>query len=94
MDGAIAAAVELGYPLAVKLARGPVHKTEAHAVMLNIEDETALRSAVTAVQSVALRERDVLIQPMVKPGTELIVGAMQDPRFGPTRDGRRRRCPR
>ena len=84
VHGAIAAAVELGYPLAVKLARGPVHKTEAHAVMLNIEDETALRSAVTAVQSVALRERDVLIQPMVKPGTELIVGAMQDPQFGPS----------
>lgn len=83
VDGAIIAAAELGYPLAVKLARGPVHKTEAHAVMLNIEDETALRSAVTAVQSVALRERDVLIQPMVKPGTELIVGAMQDPQFGP-----------
>ena len=82
VDGAIAAA-ELGYPLAVKLARGPVHKTEAHAVMLNIEDATALRSAVTAVQSVALRERDVLIQPMVQPGTELIVGAMQDPQFGP-----------
>ena len=82
-DGAIAAAAELGYPLAVKLARGPVHKTEAHAVMLNIENDTALRSAVSAIQSVALRERDVLIQPMVKPGTELIVGALQDPQFGP-----------
>ena len=82
-DGAIATAAELGYPLAVKLARGPVHKTEAHAVMLNIENETALRSAVSAIQSVALRERDVLIQPMVKPGTELIVGALQDPQFGP-----------
>ncbi len=81
--GAIVAAAELGYPLAVKLARGPVHKTEAHAVMLNIENETALRSAITAVQSVASRERDVLIQPMVKPGTELIVGAIQDPQFGP-----------
>jgi acyl-CoA synthetase (NDP forming)/GNAT superfamily N-acetyltransferase len=83
VDGAIIAAAELGYPLAVKLARGPVHKTEAHAVMLSIENEAALRSAVSAVQSVALRERDVLIQPMVKPGTELIVGAMQDPQFGP-----------
>jgi acyl-CoA synthetase (NDP forming)/RimJ/RimL family protein N-acetyltransferase len=83
VDGAIAAAAELGYPLAVKLARGPVHKTGAHAVVLNIENETALRSAVIAVQSVALRERDVLIQPMVNPGTELIVGALQDPQFGP-----------
>jgi acyl-CoA synthetase (NDP forming)/RimJ/RimL family protein N-acetyltransferase len=83
VDGAITAAAELGYPLAVKLARGPVHKTEAHAVMLGIGNETALRSAVSAVQSVAVRERDVLIQPMVKPGTELIIGAMQDPQFGP-----------
>jgi acetyl coenzyme A synthetase (ADP forming)-like protein len=83
VDGAIAAAAELGYPLAVKLARGPVHKTEAHAVLLDIENESALRSAVRTVQSVALQERDVLIQPMVKPGTELIVGAVQDPQFGP-----------
>jgi acyl-CoA synthetase (NDP forming)/RimJ/RimL family protein N-acetyltransferase len=83
VDGAIVAAAELGYPLAVKLARGPVHKTEAHAVMLDIGNETALRSAVSAVQSVAVREPDVLIQPMVMPGTELIIGAIQDPQFGP-----------
>jgi hypothetical protein len=66
----------------VKVARGTVHKTDIGGVRLDITDEAALREAVVDVQT-ASGTSDVLIQPMVGPGTELIAGALQDPQFGP-----------
>ena len=81
-DAAAAAAAELGYPVVVKVARGTVHKTDIGGVRLDISDEAALREAVIDVQT-ASGTSDVLIQPMVGPGTELIAGALQDPQFGP-----------
>jgi succinyl-CoA synthetase beta subunit len=81
-NAAAAAAAELGYPVAVKVARGTVHKTDIGGVRLAISDEAALREAVVDVQ-MASGTSDVLIQPMVGPGTELIAGALQDPQFGP-----------
>jgi succinyl-CoA synthetase beta subunit len=81
-DAAVPAAAELGYPVAVKVARGTVHKTDIGGVRLDITDEVALRAAVVDVQT-ASGMPDVLIQPMVGPGTELIAGALQDPQFGP-----------
>ena len=78
VDDALIAAAELGYPVAVKLAGGTVHKTDVGGVRLGIADERALREAF-----VAMPPGDVLIQPMAPPGTELIAGAVQDPQFGP-----------
>lgn len=81
-DAAVRAAAELGYPVAVKVAHGVVHKTDVGGVRLNVPDAAALRDAVTAVQTAAASPA-VLIQPMARPGTELIAGALQDPQFGP-----------
>jgi acetyl coenzyme A synthetase (ADP forming)-like protein len=81
-DQAAEAAPELGYPLVVKAADGGLHKTELGAVRVGIADEHALRCAVADVLS-AVPESRVLLQPVVPPGTELILGALQDPRFGP-----------
>jgi acyl-CoA synthetase (NDP forming)/GNAT superfamily N-acetyltransferase len=80
-DAAAVAAHELGYPVVAKLARGAVHKTDIGGVRLNIADETEVRAAVAALQASGAVE--VLIQPMVGPGTELIAGAIQDAQFGP-----------
>jgi acyl-CoA synthetase (NDP forming) len=80
-DAAVAAARELGYPIAAKVASGAVHKTDVGGVRLNIADEHGLRAVVAELQAAA--PGDVLIQPMVGPGTELIMGAVQDPQFGP-----------
>ena len=80
-DAAVQAAAELGYPLAAKIARGTVHKTEAGGVRLNLRDAAAVRDAVAAIQ--ATGATDVLIQPMVGSGVELILGAVQDQQFGP-----------
>jgi acyl-CoA synthetase (NDP forming)/RimJ/RimL family protein N-acetyltransferase len=80
-DAAAQAAAELGYPVVAKIARGAVHKTEAGGVRLDLRDDAAVRDAVAAVQ--ATGARDVLLQPMVGPGVELIMGAVEDPQFGP-----------
>ena len=81
-DAAVRAAAEFGYPVAVKLAGGVVHKTDVGGVRLGVGDETALREAFAAVRA-AGSASDVLIQPMVAAGTELIAGAVQDAQFGP-----------
>jgi acetyl coenzyme A synthetase (ADP forming)-like protein len=82
-DAAAVAAYELGYPVVAKLARGAVHKTDIGGVRLNIADEAELRAAVAALQASDSRAAEILIQPMVGTGTELIAGALQDAQFGP-----------
>ncbi|WAX57636.1 GNAT family N-acetyltransferase [Jatrophihabitans cynanchi] len=81
-DAAAAAAIELGYPLVVKAAGGGLHKSELGAVRVGIADERELRTNVAEIAA-AVPGTDILLQPMLAPGTELIVGALQDQRFGP-----------
>ncbi len=84
MDDAVRAADELGYPVAVKLAGGAVHKTDVGGVRLGIADEAQLRLAFDGVQTAGSAASQVLIQPMAPSGgTELIAGVLQDPQFGP-----------
>jgi acyl-CoA synthetase (NDP forming) len=84
-EEAVAAAKELGFPVAVK-AVGPtvLHKTEVGGVRLGLADEIAVREACVAMRS-ALGERltDFLVQRMVPGGVEVIAGVTYDPTFGP-----------
>jgi acyl-CoA synthetase (NDP forming) len=80
----------LAFPLAVKvLSRDVPHKTEAGAVRLNIADLAALKQAAREVMRAARAYRHdahidgVLVQEMAS-GLEVIVGAVNDPYFGPT----------
>ena len=86
LDPAAAAAERLGWPVAVKLdAPGLAHKTDLGGVVLGVEGRKQLESALRRVMA-AGRDHDpdgVLLQPMVPPGVELIVGARRDPQFGP-----------
>jgi acetyl coenzyme A synthetase (ADP forming)-like protein len=84
-DGAAGAAAALGYPVALK-ALGPtlLHKTERRAVCLNLADEVTLRAAFGDFSKRFAGEMtSVLIQRMVPAGVEMIVGALQEPLFGP-----------
>ena len=90
-DEAVAAAVALGYPVALKLLSETVtHKTEVGGVKLDLYSESAVREAYRAIES-SVRERagaesflGVTVQPMVKlEGYELIGGSTIDPQFGP-----------
>jgi acyl-CoA synthetase (NDP forming) len=83
--GAVAAAERARYPVALK-AFGPtiVHKSEMGALRLNLRDAGAVASAFRE-----LRDRlgpamtGALVQPMVMGGVEMLVGAVEDPVFGP-----------
>jgi acetate---CoA ligase (ADP-forming) len=85
LDDALQAASAIGYPVALK-ALGPtlLHKTERRAVGLDIPDSAGLRAAYAAFASrFAAEMTSALVQRMVPPGVEMIVGALQDPQFGP-----------
>jgi acetate---CoA ligase (ADP-forming) len=84
-DGAAHAASQLGFPIALK-ALGPslLHKTERRAVCLNITDDAGLRTAYADFATrFGIEMTAVLVQKMVPRGVEMIVGALQDPLFGP-----------
>jgi acyl-CoA synthetase (NDP forming) len=86
---AVAAAGELGYPVAVKIdAEGLGHKTELGGVRLDLADEASVRAAADDLLALSLPPGSgslgVLVQPMATSGVELIVGARRDPSFGPT----------
>ncbi len=80
---ALAAANELGYPLALKTAvRGIDHKSDRDGVRLRLRDDAALAEAWRDLSS-RLGPR-ALVAPMVEaPGVELLLGMIHDPQFGP-----------
>src|SRR4029453_9774511 len=61
-----------------------LHKTERRAVSLNVADAASLRAAYADFAArLADEMTSVLVQRMLSPGVEMIVGALQDPLFGP-----------
>jgi acetyl coenzyme A synthetase (ADP forming)-like protein len=83
-----AAAAELGCPVALKAsATGLIHKTDAGGVRLGLDSAEAVRSAAAeieqAVAGAGLQLDGLVVQPMVPPGVELIVGVVHDHSFGP-----------
>jgi acetyl coenzyme A synthetase (ADP forming)-like protein len=84
-DEAVDAASRIEFPVALK-ALGPtlLHKTERKAVALNIRDEESVRRTFADFATRFGREMTaVLVQQMIPQGVEMIVGALQDPLFGP-----------
>jgi acetyl coenzyme A synthetase (ADP forming)-like protein len=77
LEATLAASDELGYPAVVKTAAPGVHKTEQGGVALDLRDRDAVREAATRIGL------PVLVQPFLPGGAELLVGAVQDPVFGP-----------
>lgn len=85
-----AALAEVGFPLAMKIqSRDIPHKTEAGGVRLDVRDAGEAAAAFTALIENARRFRPdadirgVLVGPMARPGIEMVVGAVNDPTFGP-----------
>jgi acetate---CoA ligase (ADP-forming) len=81
-DAVLAAAAEIGYPLALKTASpGLLHKSEQGGVLLNIETEAQLVDAYAG-----LSERlggAAIVAEMARDGVEMLLGAKRDPQFGP-----------
>jgi acetyl coenzyme A synthetase (ADP forming)-like protein len=77
VEEAVIAADQIGYPVVVKTAQAGVHKTESGGVAIDLRDSYAVREAAQRIGA------PLLIQPMVRSGVEVLVGAVQDPVFGP-----------
>jgi acetyl coenzyme A synthetase (ADP forming)-like protein len=86
-EEAAAAAARIGGPVALKaVAPGLVHKTEAGAVRVGVAPAEVGAEALAMRERVAGAGRTVdafVVQPMVAPGVEMIVGLVHDPLFGP-----------
>jgi acetyl coenzyme A synthetase (ADP forming)-like protein len=90
LDEAVRAAESIGYPVVMKIvSKDILHKSDAGGVALNLEDADEVVDAYQAVlRSCHAYKADAVIDgvevvEMVRPGVETIVGARQDPSFGP-----------
>ena len=90
IDEAGKIAARIGYPVALKAqAVELTHKTEAGGVVLNLADQNALVEGWERLHRRVAQSRPdlkldgVLVEQMGKPGVEFIVGARNDPDWGP-----------
>lgn len=91
LPAALTAAARIGYPVALKgqAVAGLAHKSDAGAIELGIAGPAALEAAWAAIeervarQAPALDLSGMLVQEMVSPGLELLIGMSVDPTFGP-----------
>jgi acetyl coenzyme A synthetase (ADP forming)-like protein len=77
-------AEEIAGPVAIKVL-GPVHKSEGGGVRLGVQGHDAVVEVYEAMRKAFGESMSgVLLQPMAPPGgIETIVGAIEDPAFGP-----------
>lgn len=88
IEGALAAAEEIGYPVVMKVvSEDIVHKTDMGGVLLNLDDKKEVMEGYEAIirncrkQAPDANIRGVEITKMVEPGVETIIGATTDPSF-------------
>jgi acetate---CoA ligase (ADP-forming) len=86
-EEAVAAARQIGYPVAVKMNSLDVtHKSDVGGVILNVKDEAGVRKAFRdldgIVQRLGARQGGVLVSAMARSGHEIIVGVTRDLQFG------------
>ena len=89
-EQAIKVAEEIGYPISLKVMSPQIlHKTDAGVIELNIDNPLKLKKAYdTLLKNAKNYNEDVqimgiLVQEMVSPGVEVILGMKKDPQFGP-----------
>lgn len=81
---------QIGYPLVMKIVSPDIiHKSDAGGVKVGIKTDDELRNSFRTITENALKYtldakiKGVLVQEMVKSAKETILGASQDPTFGP-----------
>jgi acyl-CoA synthetase (NDP forming)/GNAT superfamily N-acetyltransferase len=84
-DEAVSAFHTAAGPVVLKAdVPGLVHKTEAGTVELDLRTEADVRAAYRRLgDRFGERQRQLLVQPMIAGGTEVIVGVADDHMFGP-----------
>ncbi len=86
----VRAVKEIGYPVVMKIASPDIiHKSDAGGVKVGVKNDDELRAAFRSIMEgakkyrVDARIKGVLLQEMVEGAKETILGASQDPTFGP-----------
>lgn len=89
-DEIIGLAKEINFPIVMKIVSPDIiHKTDAGGVKLNIKDEKEAKLAYQGIISQAKKYNNearisgAIVYTMVPQGTEIIMGMMKDPHFGP-----------
>ena len=89
-EDCVSAANIIGYPVVMKIAsQDIIHKSDAGGVKVGLMNDEQVRTAFsTILQNAKMYKPDanikgVLIQEMIRSGKEIILGAKQDPIFGP-----------
>jgi acetyltransferase len=87
---AVLAAGRCGYPVALKIVSPDiVHKSDVGGIALNLGTPEEVQAGFTRVMENARTNRPqarlegALVQAMIPPGQEVIIGAIQNPQFGP-----------
>jgi acetate---CoA ligase (ADP-forming) len=90
-EEAVKMAVKTGFPIVMKVVSPDIiHKSDAGGVKVNLKDEEGIRAAYKAILSNCKAYkpeadiRGIAVQEMAPLGTEVIVGSINDPTFGPT----------
>lgn len=90
-DEAVLKAKDIGFPIVLKIISPQIlHKTDAGGVILNIRDEKELAIqyekllAEISKREPSAKVLGVLVEKMMPPSTELIVGGIRDSQFGPS----------
>jgi acetyltransferase len=90
-DEAANLANNTGYPVVMKVVSPDIiHKSDAGGVKVNVKDEAGVRAAYQTIldnckaYKADADIRGIAVQEMAPLGTEVIVGSINDPTFGPT----------
>ncbi|MBE2222663.1 MAG: acetate--CoA ligase family protein [Anaerolineae bacterium] len=90
VETAVSLANTISYPVALKIASPDIlHKSDMGGVILNVTTPEAVAQNYTSLIEKAAatyphaKIEGVHIQPMIPAGQEVIIGAVQDPQFGP-----------
>lgn len=90
MKEAVAISKEFGFPVVLKVASPDiVHKSDIGGVKVGLHNAAQVSKAYREIMA-AVGEKQpgatihgVSVQPMAKPGVEIIIGMTKDPQFGP-----------
>ncbi len=90
-EEAVSLARKIGYPVVMKIVSPDIlHKSDAGGVKVNLKDDQAVREAYqTILENAKAYKPDanihgIAVQEMAPWGTEVILGSVNDPTFGPT----------
>jgi acetyl-CoA synthetase (ADP-forming) len=88
---AVKDADKIGYPVVLKIVSPDIiHKSDIGGVVVNLKDEKDVQNAYNQIlENVKKHNAEakiigMLVQEMAPPSTEVIVGAIKDPQFGPS----------